>query len=73
MKSVSLTQTTNYASIAAALVIITRVLSTGDIASLTEGDWLTLIAGIGIVVTSLVNFHARYKRGDITVAGVRKF
>lgn len=63
----STTQKTNYLSLAGALVVILGYFNV----KIDINDLAMLLGSIATVVGILLNFYHRYKKGDITITGVR--
>lgn len=63
----STTQKTNYLSLAGALVVILGYFNV----KIDINDLAMLLGAIATVVGILLNFYHRYKKGDITITGVR--
>lgn len=69
MGNFSVTQASNFTAFASVIVLIVKAVFKVEI---PEGDVVTVIASITALVGVISSFYQRYKRGDITVAGVRK-
>lgn len=65
---ISTTQTTNYLGLAGALVVILSYFKI----QIDINELAMLIGALATILGILLNFYHRYKKGDISVLGVRK-
>jgi len=65
---ISTTQTTNYLGLAGALVVILGYFKI----QIDINELAMLIGALATILGILLNFYHRYKKGDISVLGVRK-
>lgn len=64
---ISTTQTTNYLSLAGALVVILGYFHV----KIEVNDLATLIGAVATIIGISMNFYHRYQKGDITAIGIR--
>lgn len=64
----SVTQATNFVSLAGAIVIIAKMFDV----QLDANQIAELLGAVAIIVATIVSLINRYKKGDITIAGARK-
>jgi len=64
----STTQTTNYTAIVGVIVLILNHFKI----NIGSDEIMSLIGGTLAVVGIISNWYHRYKKGDLTVAGIRK-
>ena len=65
---ISTTQTTNYLSLAGALVVILGYFKI----QIDINELAMLLGALATIVGVLLNFYHRYKKGDLTLVGIRK-
>lgn len=65
----STTQATNIASMAGVIVLILRVFKV-DVA---QEDIIAIAGAVMTVVGIATNYYHRYKKGDLTLGGFRKY
>ena len=65
---ISTTQTTNYLSLAGALVVILGYFKI----QIDINELAMLLGAVATVIGVLLNFYHRYQKGDLTLTGIRK-
>lgn len=65
---ISTTQSTNYLSLAGALVVILGYLKV----KIDVNELAMLLGACATILGILLNFYHRYQKGDVTLLGVRK-
>jgi len=65
---ISTTQTTNYLSLAGALVVILGYFKI----QINVNDLAMLIGAVVTVLGTLLNFYHRYQKGGVTILGIRE-
>lgn len=68
MNNISITQSTNYLALAGAIVVIAKLFKFELDVNTVEA----LIGAVAIIVVTVISIINRYKKGDITIAGIRK-
>jgi len=69
MKNYSVTQATNFVSLAGAIVVILKIFNV----EIDAGQLAELLGAGAVIVATVISLINRYKKGDITLAGARKY
>ena len=67
----STTQATNFASIAGAIVVIVKLFDPSI--EIEVGEVAIFLGACAVVVSSVISFVSRFKKGDVNIVGVRKY
>lgn len=68
MNNFSITQTTNFVALAGAIVVIAKLFKV----ELDQPQIEALLGAVAVIIATVISFVNRYKKGDVTLAGVKR-
>lgn len=68
MNNFSITQATNFVALAGAIVVIAKLFKV----DLDPSQIEALLGASAVIIATVISFINRYKKGDVTLAGVKR-
>lgn len=68
MNNFSITQATNFVALAGAIVVIAKLFKV----DLDQSQIEALLGASAVIIATVISFINRYKKGDVTLAGVKR-
>jgi len=68
MNNFSITQATNFVALAGAIVVIAKLFKV----ELDQSQIEALLGASAVIIATVISFINRYKKGDVTLAGVKR-